>query len=500
MDKPDINALAQKMIEAVKGFVARSELAIGHRLDELEGKVKAIPEPLKGDPGKDADPKEVATMVVCGLATGDSFSPTMIEALHKNIAARVPPPSNGKNGLNAYEVAVSLGFEGTVHDWMKSLDGKPGDPGKSVTPDEVLPALKADLQKAVESIPVPKDGEDGKDGKSVTADDVLPALNAELQKAIDQIHSDVLPPLRSEVQKAIGAIPTPKDGKDADPEEVRKLVATEVAKAVAAIPPAPKGDPGDDGESVTAEQILPSLKAELQKAVEAIPIPQDGKNADPEAVRSLVAAEVAKAVSALPPAPKGDRGDSIHPDTIALMVSEAVQKAVAALPKPKDGDPGRDAVQIMVLPGIDESRSYPAGTYAKHNGGEIRAERRTDPVKDGDIFSAGWTVARDGVSAVVVTQGDDPRAFEIAAMLTSGTKTIAKARIPVPMDCGVYRAGQAYEKGDIVSYGGSSWIAQRDTQSKPETDDSWRLMVKRGRDGKDANKVERTDSAPVRFR
>jgi hypothetical protein len=36
----------------------------------------------------------------------------------------------------------------------------------------------------------------------------------------------------------------------------------------------------------------------------------------------------------------------------------------------------------------------------------------------------------------------------------------------------------------MVSFGGSAFIAQRDTTDKPESSDAWRLAVKRGRDGK----------------
>ena len=40
-----------------------------------------------------------------------------------------------------------------------------------------------------------------------------------------------------------------------------------------------------------------------------------------------------------------------------------------------------------------------------------------------------------------------------------------------------------YERGDAVTYGGSLWIAQRDTNEYPRGEDSgWRLAVKRGRD------------------
>jgi hypothetical protein len=57
--------------------------------------------------------------------------------------------------------------------------------------------------------------------------------------------------------------------------------------------------------------------------------------------------------------------------------------------------------------------------------------------------------------------------------------------LPIVVDRGVFKPGTTYEKGDGITWGGSFWIAQRSTEAKPEVDDSWRLSVKRGRDGKD---------------
>lgn len=150
----------------------------------------------------------------------------------------------------------------------------------------------------------------------------------------------------------------------------------------------------------------------------------------------------------------------------------------------KDGTPGRDAAELAPLPAIDEARSYPAGTWAHHAGGLIRAERATVPVRDGDLQAAGWAVMVEGVAAVVVTQGEDPREIEVASMLTSGTKAVCTFSIPMVIDRGVWREGE-HEKGDHVTWDGSGWIAQRKTATKPGTGPDWRLSTKRGRDGKD---------------
>ena len=51
---------------------------------------------------------------------------------------------------------------------------------------------------------------------------------------------------------------------------------------------------------------------------------------------------------------------------------------------------------------------------------------------------------------------------------------------------GVHDDGEAYEAGDAVTHGGSLWVARARTSSKPGTDDTWTLAIKRGKDGRDA--------------
>jgi hypothetical protein len=62
-------------------------------------------------------------------------------------------------------------------------------------------------------------------------------------------------------------------------------------------------------------------------------------------------------------------------------------------------------------------------------------------------------------------------------------------KIPTVLDRGVYKETREtpYEKGDGVTFGGSFWIAQKDApEGRPQDGNpSWKLAVKRGRDGKD---------------
>ncbi len=51
---------------------------------------------------------------------------------------------------------------------------------------------------------------------------------------------------------------------------------------------------------------------------------------------------------------------------------------------------------------------------------------------------------------------------------------------------GVFADGLTYEKGDVVTWGGSTWHANEQTATKPgDGSKAWTLVVKRGRDGRD---------------
>ena len=51
---------------------------------------------------------------------------------------------------------------------------------------------------------------------------------------------------------------------------------------------------------------------------------------------------------------------------------------------------------------------------------------------------------------------------------------------------GVWDQGTAYLQHNMVSYDGSVWFAKANTGSKPGTDGTWQLAVKKGRNGRDA--------------
>lgn len=67
----------------------------------------------------------------------------------------------------------------------------------------------------------------------------------------------------------------------------------------------------------------------------------------------------------------------------------------------------------------------------------------------------------------------------------------------LPLDKGIWRQGK-YEKSDTVTFSGRAFIANVDTEEKPDIGaKDWRLMANRGRDGKDG--VVRGPQGPVKL-
>lgn len=128
-------------------------------------------------------------------------------------------------------------------------------------------------------------------------------------------------------------------------------------------------------------------------------------------------------------------------------------------------------------------------------------------MSDGAVKDLGPVVGKDGDPG---EDGTDGLGFDDLEASYDGEKTVtlkfAQGErvkefafvLPVVIDRGVYKAGETYTAGDGVTFGGSFWIAQKNTETKPEAGDDWRLAVKRGRDGKDGTVKEVNPLVPLR--
>lgn len=186
------------------------------------------------------------------------------------------------------------------------------------------------------------------------------------------------------------------------------------------------------------------------------------------------------------PGPQGERGEAGQAGAEGAPGKDGRDGADG-----KDGAPGRDALQLEILPAIDEAKSYPRGTYARHAGGLWRAFEGTAGMK-------GWECIVDGVAGFqFAPDAEDSRVLSVSLALSSGKASEITLRLPTTRYRGVYRDGEGYDLGDMATWGGSVWHCNEATREQPGTSPAWTLAVKRGRDGKDGGGTP-TPRGPVR--
>jgi len=313
--------------------------------------------------------------------------------------------------------------------------------GKSVTVADIQPLIAEAVARAVGDLPP------AKDGVSVTLDDVKPLIAAETERAVAALPlPDLVEPVGTAVAAAVAALPPAIDGKSVTLDDVRPLIAQEAERAVAALPPV---------------DVIAPVEAAVAAAVSALPAPVDGKSVTVADVEPIIAGAVASAVASLPtPAD----GKSVTVADVEPVIAAAVERAVAALPVAKDGV-GLAGAMIDRTGGLvvtlSDGKLCELGRVEGKNG---------EPGLGFDDMSIEQTGERQATLKFV--RGEQVKTFDLT--------------VPAVIDRGVFKEGQAYTLGDAVTFGGSLWIAQKDTGDKPDGPDTgWRLAVKKGRDGRD---------------
>lgn len=228
----------------------------------------------------------------------------------------------------------------------------------------------------------------------------------------------------------------------------------------------------------------------LAEAVAALPVAKDGKDADPEQTRQIIA----EAVAALP-APLAGK------DCDMDAVREQIASALSDIQVPQDGAPGKDADPVdyaklaEVCAGLIETEVTKRMLDFERRAQDvlIRAVASIPPPKDG-------APGRDGLGFddMTLTQPD-----ERTAVLRFARGDVAKEftlQLAGMIDRGVFKDGDTFARGDVVSWGGSAFVAQVDgAKGAPGTSPDWRLAVRKGRDGKDGERgKEFTPPKPVR--
>jgi Collagen triple helix repeat (20 copies) len=100
------------------------------------------------------------------------------------------------------------------------------------------------------------------------------------------------------------------------------------------------------------------------------------------------------------------------------------------------------------------------------------------------------------LKAAKVTTTDGGRTLSVSL-----AGTVHEIKTGIPIHVGLWKENTTYLAGDGVTHGGQFFIAQRDTTTKPLTSDDWRLVVQRGRDGRDWRpEQDKRAAEPVRFK
>lgn len=280
---------------------------------------------------------------------------------------------------------------------------------------------------------------------------------------------------------------------EAQAEFLAPVIAAAVAKAVA-----PLREAIDERDELIKELIknidqrfdtipaAPDLEAIAKLVV--LPDVKDGKDADPVDLDAL--AKAAAALIVIPEVKDGKDAGPVDLAAVAALVEvpapekvdvEAIARAAAALipvPEVRQPQDGRDALHLEILPSIDEAKTYPRNTYAKHDGGLWRSFEQTSAMR-------GWECIVEGLKAVSVTQNGE-REFSLALVKSSGVEVVQKFALPIQIYKGVHRDGEKYDVHDNVTWAGSQWTSTKaENTDKPGSSDAWQLTVKAGRPGKD---------------
>jgi hypothetical protein len=301
-------------------------------------------------------------------------------------------------------------------------------------------------------------GRDGIDGKDVDVEFIKTQIFLEVAK---------LPIAQDGKDGADG-----KDGKDADPEYIKSVIAEEVSKVPAA----------KDGKDADIAQV----KAFIVEEVAKIPVPQNGKDVDLGEVKELIREEI-KAIEF----PK-----ALTDVEVKALVIETTCEALANVEIPKedgvDGSDGKDALDIAILPAIDEAKSVPRGTYAAHKNGLWKSYQKTVGMK-------GWECIVAGIADISIEMPTD-RSITIKTVLSNGETQVKTFETLNTVYKGVYEVEAEYVKGDLVTWGGSIWHCNEPTNERPrEGHKSWTLAVKKGRDYREPVKNDFDPNKPVKM-
>lgn len=345
------------------------------------------------------------------------------------------PGTNGATGVAGKDGAPGLA----------GVDGKDGTPGRDA------PAVDVDavVAKVLPLIPVPKDGRDGRDGADGIrgADGVNGRDGADGSKGQDGIAG------RDGADGGKGA--DGRDGKDG--LGIKEFAYDANANTLDIVM--------DDGSPFTLQLPTPARGEKGEKGIDGI----DG-NHGRDGAAGIDGKDGASGIDGKDGSPglRGEKGDPPSTEEVAAAITKACDALLPAMVSKHMESLMPEIItraSLLVPPGRDGLPGRP-GT----------------PGEDGKPGV--------GIEGVELDFAGKRTGTLILRMSDGGRQEMPVNIGPVLRDAGVHRPGADYEEGDCVTHGGSYWVAKADTNATPGKSDDWRMVVKRGRDGKDAPGVE----------
>ena len=178
---------------------------------------------------------------------------------------------------------------------------------------------------------------------------------------------------------------------------------------------------------------------------------------------------------------KGEKGDQGEPGQMGEP-----GEAGPAGPQGEPGPPGRDGVAGEKGDPGDMGPAGPEGPRGIEGAaGRDGRDGLTGPQGEKGMDGRDGIDGKDGLGFDDLSmQFDGERGFSVKFVMGDQVKSFDFS-LPVPIYRGVFKDG-TYSKFDTVTWGGSVWIAQKDTENRPGGNEDWQLMVKQGGEGKSA--------------
>jgi hypothetical protein len=187
-DAETIRALVAAAVAEVPPAPAGKDADPAEMARLVDEAVARLPPAKDGEPGKDIDPEVVRQMIADQVAKlppaepGRDADPEIIRQVVAEAVAKIPAP---KDGADADPAVVRQMIDEAVGALPMAV------PGKDVDPEVVADMVRAEVERAVAGLPVPKDG------VSVTAEELMPLIEERLPVIVSE---------------AVARVPVPKDG------------------------------------------------------------------------------------------------------------------------------------------------------------------------------------------------------------------------------------------------------------------------------------------------